>query len=103
MHSKVNGQKKVKGQHQRQTESNKGNDYLGNNIKDSHGKSYLKKKRSLKYYMLNDMKSRIAIFALGKHSCGIYSSFPSLTVVTYSCKRKESYSPCDVSVLPFII
>ena len=59
MHSKVKGQKKVKGQHQRQTESNKGNDYLGNNIKDSDGKSYLKKKRSLKYYMLNDMKSRI--------------------------------------------
>ena len=42
MHSKVKGQKKVKGQHQRQTESNKGNDYLGNNIKDSDGKSYLK-------------------------------------------------------------
>ena len=34
--------KKVKGQHQRQTESNKGNDYLGNNVKDSDGKSYLK-------------------------------------------------------------
>lgn len=80
--------KKVKGQHQRQTESNKGNDYSGNNVKDSDGKSYLKYKCSLRYYMLNDMKSRIAIFALGKHSRGIYSSFPSLTVVTYSCKRK---------------
>ena len=51
MHSKVKGQTKVKGQPQRQTESNEGNDYLGNNAKDFDGKSYLKKKCSLKYYV----------------------------------------------------